>query len=188
MLDLQFVCENLEAVRANCQNRHVVVDLDRLLELRRLRGVYYSWDHSHPYSRSFDEHRHIGIIAQDVYSVFPEIVQPVPFASKVGSLSNSAGSSIIRSSSTKNALSGTVGLSGSAHVHELPVDAANEDFLDNHLLRVRYTELIPVLIDAVRELEDQLLALKGQNDALALRLNNLVANCALCQLDHVDSV
>ena len=38
MLDLQFVCDNLEAVRANCQNRHVAVDLDRLLELRDTRS------------------------------------------------------------------------------------------------------------------------------------------------------
>ena len=38
MLDLQFVCDNLDAVRTNCQNRHVEADLDRLLELRALRG------------------------------------------------------------------------------------------------------------------------------------------------------
>ncbi len=38
MLDLQFVCDNLNAVRTNCQNRHVEADLDRLLELRALRG------------------------------------------------------------------------------------------------------------------------------------------------------
>ena len=38
MLDLQFVCDNLDAVRTNCQNRHVEADLDRLLELRALRS------------------------------------------------------------------------------------------------------------------------------------------------------
>ncbi len=38
MLDLQFVCDNLDAVRTNCQHRHVAVDLDRLLELRELRS------------------------------------------------------------------------------------------------------------------------------------------------------
>lgn len=38
MLDLQFVCDNLITVRENCQNRHVVVDLDRLLELRESRS------------------------------------------------------------------------------------------------------------------------------------------------------
>ena len=38
MLDLQFVCDNLDTVRTNCQNRHVVVDLDRLLELRESRS------------------------------------------------------------------------------------------------------------------------------------------------------
>jgi len=38
MLDLQFVCDNLDAVRANCQKRHVVADLDRLLEFRETRS------------------------------------------------------------------------------------------------------------------------------------------------------
>lgn len=38
MLDLQFVCDNLDTVRANCQNRHVIVDLDQLLELRESRS------------------------------------------------------------------------------------------------------------------------------------------------------
>ena len=38
MLDLQFVCENLDVVRANCRNRHVTVDLDNLLKLRDSRG------------------------------------------------------------------------------------------------------------------------------------------------------
>ncbi len=39
MLDLQFVCDNLDSVRANCRHRHVDVDadLDRLPELRELR-------------------------------------------------------------------------------------------------------------------------------------------------------
>jgi seryl-tRNA synthetase len=38
MLDLQFVCDNLNEVRTNCQNRHVVVDLNRLVELRDSRS------------------------------------------------------------------------------------------------------------------------------------------------------
>lgn len=38
MLDLQFVCENREAVEANCRNRGVVVDLTQLTALRELRS------------------------------------------------------------------------------------------------------------------------------------------------------
>ncbi len=38
MLDLQFVCDNLDAVRANCVHRHVDVDLDSLLKLRETRS------------------------------------------------------------------------------------------------------------------------------------------------------
>lgn len=34
MLDLQFLCEHLDEVRANCENRGIKVDLDRLIQLR----------------------------------------------------------------------------------------------------------------------------------------------------------
>lgn len=37
MLDLQYICDNLEAVQANSKNRGVTVDFDRLLELRTKR-------------------------------------------------------------------------------------------------------------------------------------------------------
>lgn len=33
MLDIKFIRENAEAVKENCQNRHVECDVDRLLEL-----------------------------------------------------------------------------------------------------------------------------------------------------------
>ena len=38
MLDLQFLCENRDAVQENCRNRGVDVDLDQLIELRDRRG------------------------------------------------------------------------------------------------------------------------------------------------------
>ena len=37
MLDLRFIRENLEAVRENCANRNLEIDLDRLVELDELR-------------------------------------------------------------------------------------------------------------------------------------------------------
>ena len=38
MLDLQFVCDNLETIRTNCQHRHVNADLDRIVSLRDRRS------------------------------------------------------------------------------------------------------------------------------------------------------
>ena len=38
MLDLQFVCDNLEAVQANCRNRGVTIDLSQITSLRERRG------------------------------------------------------------------------------------------------------------------------------------------------------
>ncbi|HID22461.1 MAG TPA: serine--tRNA ligase, partial [Planctomycetaceae bacterium] len=38
MLDLQFICDNVELVAENCRNRGIEVDVDRLVELRRQRS------------------------------------------------------------------------------------------------------------------------------------------------------
>src|SRR5579872_6501260 len=38
MLDLQFICDNLDKVAENCRNRGVDVDLDAFLMLRNARG------------------------------------------------------------------------------------------------------------------------------------------------------
>ena len=38
MLDLNFVCDNLETVEANCRNRGVAVELNQLLSLRDQRS------------------------------------------------------------------------------------------------------------------------------------------------------
>ncbi len=38
MLDLQFICDNKDAVAENCENRGVTVDLERLVELRESRN------------------------------------------------------------------------------------------------------------------------------------------------------
>jgi len=42
MLDLQFVCDNLETIRTNCQNRNVEADLHRILSLRDRRSTLIS--------------------------------------------------------------------------------------------------------------------------------------------------
>ena len=39
MIDLQFVCDNLDAVRTNCRNRHVEADLHRIISLRDRRSA-----------------------------------------------------------------------------------------------------------------------------------------------------
>ncbi len=38
MLDLQYICDNLESVAENCRNRGVEVDLDRIVALRGRRS------------------------------------------------------------------------------------------------------------------------------------------------------
>ena len=38
MLDLQFICDNRDAVAENCRNRGVEVDIDKLVELRERRS------------------------------------------------------------------------------------------------------------------------------------------------------
>ena len=38
MLDLQYICDNLDEVAENCRNRGVEVNLDTILSLRSRRG------------------------------------------------------------------------------------------------------------------------------------------------------
>jgi len=38
MLDLQFICDHVDEVKENCRNRGVVVDLDKIVQLRGRRG------------------------------------------------------------------------------------------------------------------------------------------------------
>src|SRR5437773_1025099 len=38
MLDLKFILQNAEAIRANCKDRNVVADIDRLLQLAERRS------------------------------------------------------------------------------------------------------------------------------------------------------
>jgi seryl-tRNA synthetase len=38
MLDLQFVCDNIETIRTNCGHRHVEADLDQIVLLRDKRS------------------------------------------------------------------------------------------------------------------------------------------------------
>lgn len=42
MLDLQFVCDNIDNIKINCQNRNVSVDLDQILSLRDQRSSLIS--------------------------------------------------------------------------------------------------------------------------------------------------
>jgi hypothetical protein len=77
---------------------------DSLSKVSRLRGVYFSWIQDEVSGLTFDEDRHVGVIAQDVQAVLPEIVQA------------------------------TYG---------------------GRYLGVKYPELIPLLIEAVRELDER---------------------------------
>jgi hypothetical protein len=127
-----------------------------LSNLRKLRGVYYTWDHSHPFSRSFDEHRHIGVLAQEVHAVFPDIVDKVGFTESDGNPGTI--------SSTLN---------------------SGED--ENVILKVRYVELVPVLIDAIRELEDKVVELQAQrkqSDEKYDRLFEMVAKLTAASPHH----
>jgi hypothetical protein len=75
---------------------------DSLAKVSKLRGVYYSWIQDEASGLTFDTDRHVGVLAQDVQAVLPEIV-----ASAYG----------------------------------------------GRYLGVKYPELIPLLVEAIRELD-----------------------------------
>ncbi|CAN0283964.1 unnamed protein product, partial [Ectocarpus fasciculatus] len=45
-----------------------------LAKVSQLTGVYYSWIQDHELGLNFDSRRHIGVIAQDVKQIVPEVV------------------------------------------------------------------------------------------------------------------
>ena len=48
-----------------------------LAKINKLRGVYFSWKVDEVSDLSADEGRHIGVIAQDVQQVLPEVVSEI---------------------------------------------------------------------------------------------------------------
>jgi len=47
---------------------------DALAKVNKLNGVYYTWIQDEPSGLKFDTKRHVGVIAQEVQSVLPEVV------------------------------------------------------------------------------------------------------------------
>lgn len=103
-----------------------------LEKVSKLRGVYYDWIQNEPHGMAFDMDRHIGIIAQEVRKVVPEVVHP----SK-----------------------------------------------ENDYLTVDYNAIIPVLIEAIHEMENIILDFK-QNQ-LKAELNAKLFKSELQQLKKV---
>jgi len=82
-----------------------IVRLDNSLEkVSKLRGVYYKWVQDDRTGHTFDSKRHVGVIAQEVRSVLPEVVDSI---------------------------------------------------YDGNFLGVDYPALIPLLIEAIRELDER---------------------------------
>jgi hypothetical protein len=46
-----------------------------LYKVSKLRGVYFSWIKEQESGIYFDDRRHVGLMAQDVQAVLPEVVQ-----------------------------------------------------------------------------------------------------------------
>jgi len=94
---------------------------DSLSKILKLKGVYFSWIQDEKSGLKFDVDRHVGVIAQDVQSVLPEVVT---------------------------------------------------DIHDGRYLGVRYSELIPLLVNAIKELDqkgtslEDRFGLKGESTSL----------------------
>ena len=51
-------------------------------KLKKIRGVYYDWKQNNEFDRSFSTDGQIGVIAQEVEAVFPELVKTDKFGMK----------------------------------------------------------------------------------------------------------
>lgn len=89
-------------------DRRLKTDIQTLEEplskLSKLHGVYFSWIQNEPSGLTFDKKRHVGLIAQEVQAVLPEVV------------------------------------------HE---------YSESKYLGVNYVEMVPLLLEAIRELDQR---------------------------------
>ena len=95
-----------------------VKSLENSLQLvKQLRGVSYNWIESGEYA--------IGVIAQEVEKVLPQIVKPAPF--------------------------------------DIDVDDDGNEYSRSgeNYKTVKYEKLVPLLIEAIKELKDEINELKG---------------------------
>jgi len=55
-----------------------IIKVDQSLsKISKMRGVYFSWVKDEPNGLKFDEKRHLGVIAQEIQEVLPEIVEEI---------------------------------------------------------------------------------------------------------------
>ncbi|CAN0423465.1 unnamed protein product [Ectocarpus fasciculatus] len=101
-----------------------IVPLQNSLEkVSKIRGVYFSWAEDESIgSKLNDGHRHVGVIAQEVRDVLPEIVR---------------------------------------------------DIEDGQYFGVQYSELIPLVLDAVRELDEKVSDISSHDNTIAEFKNNI---------------
>ena len=84
-----------------------------LHKVSKLRGVYFSWIPDEESGLALDDRRHVGLIAQDVQAVLPEVVQ------EMGALAQGQGQG------------------------------------QGSYLGVNYAEMVPLLLEAIRELDER---------------------------------
>jgi hypothetical protein len=156
-----------------------------------LRGVYYNWNHdsaTRPISGG-DTSRKVGVIAQEVQAVLPEAIVPLPRGfveiNKIGNYSSAASRAIAATEEsggdeTRDLLD-TI-FAGGTHMHHSSVltpetaaakvqEEEDEEEEEEKLLGVRYSQIIPLLIEAIKEIELRVTTV--QNPTLLLNRHNL---------------
>ncbi len=145
-------------------DRRLKTDIQPLLEpltkLSQLRGVSYIWNNSIDSRFSFisnDDKRHIGMIAQEVKDIYPELVEEISENGKI---------------------------------------FVTKEDNDDVYLGVRYPEMIPILVEAVKEMNERIdtliTAIQSpsievfQNsflDIISFRVNKLMHDCKRLEIE-----
>lgn len=103
-----------------------VIPLENALsKVTKLRGVYFRWIEDEASGLTFDEDRHVGLMAQDVQQVLPEVVHPIH---------------------------------------------------GGRFLSVDYTSLVPLLIEATRELDEKTTVASKNSMSICQKLESRLAS------------
>lgn len=129
----------------------IVPITDALMKVNKLNGVYFKWVQDEPNGIQFDDKRHVGLMAQEVLSVLPEVVTNIHDGKYLGVDYASIMPLLIEA------------------VHELD-DMLKEDSFSDGATRKATSDMLAQLHLAIASMTDNMTALMARNAELQASL------------------
>ena len=137
-------------------------------KIKAIRGVYYDWkDEVSDYGFTPTQKHEIGLIAQEVEKVVPEVIHEAPFNSMHNK--NVAVNKLMERMQGEDVDESILRTRAENVFDELSKDEQEELYDDNHFLTVRYDRMVALLIQGMNEQQEQIDKLKQEIEQLRQR-------------------